>query len=283
MRRNFRPALILRGSREATASTDAPERAIIAAGRLGAARKRGSRAIPRSRGDAGFTLVEALVSIALMGAIVTSLSMVTGQWLPNWRLGFGRLQRLETLDVGLQRVVSDLQSAEFVTANSASNVPVFFGDPKSVTLVRIGNSPGASPRLEFVRLAEVVEKHGFALVRTHAPFKPLDPGEPLESQLYFSDPVVLVRAPYRISFAFAGSDRLWRDTWRKQVLLPSAARIEVRDAATDRVLPLTTTALLHVDLPADCVTSQSAQQCLSGRRPDAPRRAHGRNPFRSDE
>lgn len=244
--------------------------------------KRKSRALPRSRDADGFTLIEALVSIALMGAIVASLSVVTGQWLPNWRLGFGRVQRLEALDVGLQRVVSDLQSAEFVTADSASGVPVFFGDPKSVTLVRIGASPGTPPRLEFVRLAEIVEERGFALVRTHAPFKPLDPNQPLESQLYFSDPVVLVRAPYRISFAFAGPDRLWRDSWRNQVLLPSAARIEVRDAATDRVLPLTTTALLRVNLPMDCVTSQSVQQCLLGMRPDTPRQTSPRSRFRSD-
>ena len=63
------------------------------------------------RGVAGFTLFEALVSLALMGLIVASLSAVTGQWLPNWRHGFGRVQSLESLDVGLQRLVDDLEAA----------------------------------------------------------------------------------------------------------------------------------------------------------------------------
>jgi len=246
--------------------------------------KLGSRRnVSRNRSIDGFTLVEALASVALMSAIVAALSVVTGQWLPNWRLGFGRVQRLESLDVGLQRLVSDLEAAEFVTPNNESNIPIFLGDPKSVTLVRIGNSPGTPPRLDFVRLAEIVDERGFALVRSHARFKPLDPGEPIESQLYFADPVVLVRAPYRISFAFAGPDRRWRDTWRDEVLLPSAARIEVRDAATDKILALSTAARLHVDLPMRCVTQQSVQQCIEGMRVDSFRQGNRRGRFRSDQ
>jgi general secretion pathway protein J len=224
---------------------------------------RDDRKTRQERRLAGFTLVEALVSIALMSAIVASLSAITGQWLPNWHRGFGRVQRLETLDVGLQRVVSDLEAAEFVTPNNASKAPIFLGDAKSVTIVRIANGPGVAPHLEFVRLAETVDERGFALVRSRAPFKPLDPTRPIDAQLYFADPVVLIRAPFRVSFGFAGADGLWRDTWRDPALLPSAARIEVRDAATDQVLAVSTAALLHVDLPAACVSQQSAQQCLN--------------------
>ena len=129
-----------------------------------------------------------------------------------------------------------------------------------MTIVRSANAPGTTPHLEFVRLAETVDERGFALVRSHAPFKPLDPNRPIDGQIYFTDPVVLVRAPFRVSFAFAGEDRLWRDSWRNEVFLPSASRIEVRDAATDQVLAVSTAALMHVDLPAECVSQQS-QQC----------------------
>jgi general secretion pathway protein J len=238
---------------------------------------RGGLGARRNWRVAGFTLVEALVSVALMGAIVASLSAVTGQWLPNWHRGFGRVQRLETLDVGLQRLASDLEAAEFVTPNNASKAPIFLGDAKSVTIVRVANAPGTASHLEFVRLAETVDERGFALVRSHAPFKPLDPNRPIDAQLYFADPVVLIRAPFRVSFAFAGADRQWRDTWRDPMLLPSAARIEVRDAATDQVLAVSTAVLLHVDLPPECVTQQSSQQCIDGirARVDRQRRHQG--------
>jgi general secretion pathway protein J len=218
----------------------------------------------RKQPVAGFSLVEALVSVALMSLIVAALSAVTGQWVPNWSRGFVRVQRLESVDVGLRRLVSDLEAAEFVTPNVVSKSPIFVGDAKSVTLVRVANAPGGVSHLEFVRLAETVDERGFALVRSHAPFKPLDPNLPLDAQVYFADPVVLVRAPYRVSFAFAGADRLWRDSWQNEVLLPSAARIQVRNAASDEVLAVSTAALLHVDLPAQCVTQHSSQECIAG-------------------
>ena len=227
---------------------------------------RAQRQSSRNQRVAGFSLVEALVSVALMGLIVAALSAVTGQWAPNWNRGFVRVQRLESVDVGLQRLVSDLEAAEFVTPNVASKTAIFVGDAKSVILVRVANAPGAAPHLEFVRLAETVDERGFALVRSHAPFRPLDPNLPLDAQLYFADPVVLVRAPYRVSFAFAGADRIWRDSWRNEVLLPSAARIQVRNAATDEVLAVSTAALLHADLPAECVTQHSSKECIDGMR-----------------
>ena len=59
-------------------------------------RARGLSAKPKP-GSAGFTLFEALVSVALMSLIVASLSAVTGQWLPNWHRGFGNVQRFGVL------------------------------------------------------------------------------------------------------------------------------------------------------------------------------------------
>ena len=77
----------------------------------------------RSGARAGFTLLEALLSVALMSAIVFMLSSVSGQWIPNWHHGFGRLQRIELLDLGLQRVVADLQASQFVTPAPAHRAP----------------------------------------------------------------------------------------------------------------------------------------------------------------
>ncbi len=122
-------------------------------------------------------------------------------------------------------MAADLEAAEFVTPNSASRAPIFLG---AVMFVRVANAPGIAPRLEFVKLAETADERGFALVRSHAPFKPLDPDRPFEQQLYFADPVVLIRAPFRVSFAFAGADRLWQASWRDPALLPSAAHARFR-------------------------------------------------------
>jgi general secretion pathway protein J len=234
---------------------------------------RSRRKAPTNSEIAGFTLFEALVSVALMGALIVSLGAVAGQWLPNWHRGFGRVQRLETLDLGLQRVAADLEAAEFVAPRSASKGLFFVGDEKQVMFIRIAKAPGTTPRLEFVRIAETVDERGFALVRSQAPFKPLDPNRPIDAQLYFADPVVLIRAPFRVSFAFAGADRLWRGSWQGSAQLPAAARIEVRDAPTDKVLAMSTATLLHMDVPVECVTQKSVQQCIEGMREEAPTQA----------
>lgn len=216
----------------------------------------------RRRRHAGFTLVEALTSLALMSLMLVSLGAVTGQWLPNWHRGFGEMQRLEILDVGLQRIVADIEAAEFVTVNGQAKIPLFIGDADSILLVRTSAGQDAAPHLEFVRLAETSDDRGVAMVRTRAAFAPLAPQASIADQIQFGDPVALVRAPYRISFVFAGPDGLWRETWRNAPALPNAVGVQVRDAATGALLAVSTAAILHVDLPVDCLGKKSARQCL---------------------
>ena len=59
-----------------------------------------------------------MAALALMGTLIGALGAITGQWLPAWRYGFGRLQPLETLDVGLERLTQDLATARWVTVRS---------------------------------------------------------------------------------------------------------------------------------------------------------------------
>ncbi|KAH2809787.1 hypothetical protein KXV85_005626, partial [Aspergillus fumigatus] len=48
-----------------------------------------------------------------------------------------------------------------------------------------------------------------------APFAPLvGDSAVLASRVAFSDPVVLLREPYRIVFAYAGADGVWKNSWR---------------------------------------------------------------------
>jgi general secretion pathway protein J len=209
-----------------------------------------------------------MVSVALMALILTCLGAVTGEWMPSWRRGFNHAQRLETLDVGLRRIVADLDAAEFITANKNTRMIAFIGDTKSVTLVRAAASPGVATRLEFVSFAVIRDDRGLALIRAHAPFKPLAPGKPLGEQVKFVDPVALVRAPYLVSFAYAGPDRVWRDSWRDSTVLPTAIRIQARDVETGAISTASTATHPPIDTPARCVGKKSISHCIAG--DDAP-------------
>jgi general secretion pathway protein J len=109
-----------------------------------------------------------------------------------------------------------------------------------------------------VRLGETTERREFVTVRSRTRFAPLPPSSSLSQHLHFSDPVVLLRAPFRLSFAYAGKDRIWKDTWRNSDTLPAMIRLTVRDAATERVLSVSTVTPVHIQVPSDCARPDGA-------------------------
>jgi general secretion pathway protein J len=207
---------------------------------------------------AGFTLVEALVAMVLMGIVLAALATVTAQWLPNWSRGFVRVQQSELVAAALDRIVADLRAAEFMPPGRETRQPLFEGTELSVTFVRSALGPNTRPGLEIVRIAETADRRGPALVRSKAPFAPqVLPAVPP----HFSDPVVLLSMPYRASFSYAGTDGTWQAKWLDAKELPAAVRLVVRDAATGRTLSVSTATVIHAQLPADCVNPKADREC----------------------
>ena len=200
---------------------------------------------------AGFSLIEAMATLALTATIILALSSVAGQWLPNWRRGFVNLQRADLLGVGLEQLVDDLSAAEYVTRSGEARGPLFEGDASSVIFVRSAIGPDAYPHLETVRLAEIKEDRGLTMVRTRARFAPTAPRPtgPAAEPIAFGDPVTLIRAPFHITFAYAGPDRVWLPSWKGREQLPEAVRITVRDTVANRVLAASTVAQIRVTAP----------------------------------
>jgi general secretion pathway protein J len=218
----------------------------------------------RRHTSSGFTLLEALVAIALMGVILAALASITSQWLPNWNRGIARAQRAELVRLALDRLVVDLGSSEFISPNRDSNAPLFDGTEYSVTLVRSAVGPNTRPGLEIVRIAEIDDKGGQVLVRATKPFAPLPSNTILPRPSDFANQTVLLRSPYQISFAYAGRDKIWKKNWQNADRLPAAVRLTVRDATTGRTLTISTTALVHVELPATCIGNKGKDDCIGG-------------------
>jgi general secretion pathway protein J len=237
----------------------------------------------RDDSAAGFTLIETLTAAALFLIVIAALATITGQWLPSWNRGFARVQRAEQLAFGVDRIVADIAAAQFISPNAKVKAPIFDGTELGITFVRGAVGPNARPGLEIVRLAEIASERGPALARASAPFVPLVPDASAIPRLKFSEPVALVRSPFRVAFAYAGPNHVWQPTWRGADQLPSAVRVTLRDAVSGQMLAVSSIAKIHVDVAAACIKSQEAGcpasgQAAAAQPPGAAAPPPGQNP-----
>jgi general secretion pathway protein J len=233
-----------------------------------------SRRPIQRHGEQGFTLIETLVALALTGLVLSALATITAQWLPSWNHGIDRIQRSELVGIAMQRMGADLAAAEFVpaggkAANGERPKPLFDGSAFSVTFVRTAIGPNVGPGLDVVRIGETSDHGRLVTVRSRALFTPLPPGSSLLEQVHTSDPVVLLTPPMRLSFAYAGPDRVFRDTWRDNDKLPSVIRLTVREAGSGRILSVSTATPVHVNAPAVPSDDEKGAQPPNDGKPNA--------------
>jgi general secretion pathway protein J len=200
--------------------------------------------------ERGFTLIEALVALALTGLVLSALATLTAQWLPNWNRGIDRIQRSEVVGIAMQRIAADLAAAEYVPPSGDKRRPLFDGSALSVTFVRTALGPNVGIGLDVVRIGETVDQGQFITVRSRAPFAPLPSGASPSEQIHVSEPVVLLRSPLRLSLSYAGPDHVFRDSWHDMDKLPALIMLSVQEAGSGRVLSVSTVATVHVDAAA---------------------------------
>src|ERR1700729_2783064 len=189
----------------------------------------------RRANEGGFTLIESLVALALMGLVLSALANITAQWLPSWNRGLDRIQRSEMVGITLQRLADDLADAVPVPASASDMGPFFSGSEQSITFVRTALGPNAGPELDVVHLGETTDKAGLATVRSRTQFRPMPPNASASNQFHFREPVVLLRAPYRLTFAYVGDDdEEWQSSWRDRRQLPTTPQFTVRDSSNGR-------------------------------------------------
>jgi general secretion pathway protein J len=142
-----------------------------------------------------------------------------------------------------------------------NDAPIFDGAELSVVFVRTTLSPNAESGLQVVRIAETSDERGPVLVRSTAPYPPNIAGVGDINSLLFSDPVVVIRALVRFAFSYAGPDRVWRDAWHQEGEIPRAVRVRLRDLGTSTTLAVSTSTLVHAELPARCTWAKTIAEC----------------------
>jgi general secretion pathway protein J len=214
-------------------------------------------------GEAGFSLIEALIALALMGLVLSSLATITAQWLPAWNRGVDRIQRIEMLGLGLRRISEDLAATEFVFANREQRRPLFEGSELAVTFVRTAIGPNAARGLDVVRIGETANGGELLLLRSRARFAPQPVGASPSEYLHLLDPVVLLGPPFRLSFAYADRDLVWKPVWHDVDRLPAAIRLTVRDVNRGGEAVVSSVVAIHINAPPR-VCAESEKDCAAG-------------------
>jgi general secretion pathway protein J len=64
--------------------------------------------------------------------------------------------------------------------------------------------------------------------------------------------VLLLRAPYRLSFAYAGEDQEWQSSWRDSDKLPAKIKLTVRDTSNARAISTVASVRVQSLAQGDC-------------------------------
>jgi len=219
--------------------------------------------------EGGFTLLEALAATMLMGVILAALATITAQWLPNWNRGMMRIQASDRIALAFERIVADLAATEIVFSTSDPRYPVFDGTDRSVVFVRTALGPNAIPSLDLVQISMVDTDGENAVVRSRAPLLPTSLVAVTGRRPIFSEPVVLLRGSYHLSFMYAGEDRVWHPGWRSQSELPRTIKINLEDLTAQRPRSLATAVAGYAKAPVECLLAKSMTDCRAVRQTPA--------------
>lgn len=188
---------------------------------------------PDSDGEAGFTLVELLVGLALFSLLATLLFNNMGFGLRAWQRGAGHAAQFERTLVAqdlLRRLIGNLYPM-LVTEGGTQRLD-FEGGPQAVSF--LSNAPvvaGGGGRFRY-RIFVERQQDGTDLIMSATP----ELAKPNDSTL--TRRTVLLPGIEKVTFAYFGEDgsnRLlqWQDSWMQRVDLPSLMRIRIAFRAAD--------------------------------------------------
>lgn len=216
-------------------------------------------AVNSAHSEAGFTLFEILIGLAISSLVMVGLSLAMKTVNQGFDQATVSIGRQATIATGLYIVAGDISRIERVIDNPDQPTQfLFFGSGNEAIYV-LAERPGNNRAgLYWVRL--LVRSTGKAgeLVRQRAPYVE---GQHDLTALEWSDEVVLMRGELAIALSYRAPRlglREWASGWQARNMLPGQIKIEVTDTGTGRLRVPVFVQTLKISAEAGCAEPAGA-------------------------
>lgn len=203
------------------------------------------------RGERGFTLLEVMMAVAIVGALLVIAFSGVRIALAAWRQGEDRAeahQHVRSVALSLARSIGAAYPYNGPRGEAPTPTLLFAGDDKRLEFVTQAAPYPASTPVAFTavvfELGDSDERRGLVIRQRMLPNR--DP---------FTDAVVVFNDPAltELAFSYLDENGAWQDTWETEIQkrLPRAIRITVGGTVAGR-----TQALLPLTVPLRAGTEQ---------------------------
>ncbi len=207
----------------------------------------------RSHGEAGFTLLEILIGLAVSALIMVGLVTAMGTINRGVDTAAAGLERQGSLAAALDIIGGDI--ARILRPQDSLDRPqrfLFSGTPEEMIFVLPERPGNNSAGLYWVRLQLRKTARGVAVSRMRAPFVA---GQSPGDAIAWGDEVILLEGPYAMTLSYRAPRaglRDWAGTWLTGTLMPGEIRIDVADPSTGLPAVPVFVAALKVTAEASC-------------------------------
>lgn len=209
-----------------------------------------SRQVPEA--ERGFSLLEAMVALAIASIILAAIATLGSQVLRNWMRGQETLVALEMLQRGIGRLETDLSLAVPMPPPGSETAEVLFkGDAQSLMFPAATGFGAGNRGLELLSMNVAPDGDGSVLIRKRGPIANLG--------TVLTDPVALLRGRMTLSFSFRDSAGALSTVWENQNTLPAAVLVDIRGASGASLFPAAIVIPLVTNLSAACLPSSKGK------------------------
>lgn len=227
---------------------------------------------PRSN-QHGFTIVELLVSLVVMGFVVLLIGGSLSVFSSSWSRQLLALERQDTLLRGAQVFRKDIRSMRQVVSNNADRKAlVFGGDSRTVKFLSYSPAHLNQTGLQVVEYRLLSTPDGYELIRRSGRWRPLTEVSDIELR----HPVTLVRGLSEGRFLYGddgGKKTVWLRRWDKSGALPTlisfSGRVGTNGARHVMV------AQVKADTEQVCVFDKEAPCAIATEKASKPRQSGG--------